>query len=92
MKIFKKEKIVNNNDLYFYNEKLPSKIKLVRKINTLTNEKEYLESIIKESLYNSFFDTLSLEEKSKNYKRQIKKLKEQRNYYKQEYDLLKQNK
>ena len=92
MKIFKKEKIVNNNDLYFYNEKLPSKIKLVRKINTLTNEKEYLESIIKESLYNSFFDTLSLEEKCKSYKRQIKKLKEQRNYYKQEYDLLKQNK
>ena len=74
MRIFKNKETVDNNDL-FLNEKLPSKLKLIRKINTLINEKEYLENIIKDSLYDKFFDTINLEDKCKSYKKQIKNYK-----------------
>ena len=70
MKIFKSK----NNKTTYFNEKLPSKRKLLKENNTLKIENERLVNIIKNKLYEKFFDFENLEEKCETYKIIMQKL------------------
>lgn len=60
-------------------------IKLRRKLNTVTGEKEMLEEIIKDKLYKSFMDKLNesleiprLRKENRRLRQQVKQLKQER--------------
>lgn len=73
------------NDL-FEKDKLPSKHKMRKRINTLENEVETLKEIIKSELYKSFMEKLGepekikrLTEDNKKLRLKVKSLKEEKN-------------
>lgn len=65
-------------------EKLPSKIKMRRRINTLEMENEVLKNTIKDELYKEFMKKLGEPEENKRLRKENKKLRLKIKDYKEE--------
>lgn len=67
-----------------FKEKIPSKIKMRRKINTLEAENEVLKNTIKDELYKEFMKKLGEPDEIKRLREENKKLRLKNKNYKEE--------
>lgn len=83
-KKIKRKKKEEKEDFFKDNNKLPSKWKMRMRINSLENDKEMLEEIIKSELYKAFMDKLGEPDTIKRLKEENKRLRQKIKSYKEE--------
>lgn len=84
LKVIKRKKKEEKEDFFKDNNNLPSKWKMRMRINSLENDKEMLEEIIKSELYKAFMDKLGEPDTIKRLKEENKRLRQKIKSYKEE--------